>query len=141
MPLIYCFLSWSQFIGLYEQHSANSFLKSTFDEVWELEYEHLNNTGKNKVRNFKTDVNQWVFKNWRIAKGEFVPRKITFSKYVMIKSEKDIKLIKNIILNDKHKILCVNDHVSGPSDELERITEGIKKVFETRYSRKSKYEI
>ena len=59
----------------------------------------------------------------------------------MIKSEQDIELIKDPILNNKYKILCVNDHVSGTSDELERITEGIKKVFETRYSRKSKYEI
>lgn len=134
------FLPWSQFIGLYEQHSANSFLKSTFDEVWELEYEHLNNTGKNKVRNFKTDVNQWVFKNWRIAKGEFVPRKISFSKYVMIKSEKDIELIEDPILNDKYKILCVNDHVNGTNEDLDKITKRIRAVFENRYSKKSEFE-
>jgi len=135
------FLPWNQFVGLYEQHTANSFLKSSFEEVWELEYDHLNNTGKNKVRNFKTDVNQWLFKNWRIAQGEFEPRSIKFSKYVMIKSEKDIKIIKDVILNEKHKILCINDHFNETSGDLEIIIEEIKAVFDNRYSRKSKFEI
>lgn len=135
------FLPWDSFLGLYEQHTANSFLKSTFEEVWQLEYEHLDNTGKNKVRNFKTDVNQWLFKNWRIAKGEFVPRSINFSKYVMIKSEKEIIDIKAVFTRKKHSILCLNDHFEGGDDDLHELIESIKEVFQSEYPEKSEFEL
>lgn len=134
------FLPWKRFIGLYEQHTANSFLKSTFEEVWEKEYEVLNRTGKTRVRNHKTDVNQWLFKNWRIAKGEFIPRSTRFSKYIMVKSEKEARQARDIILQGSYKLLCINDHVKDGDQDLEKIEEIIKKGFEEKFPNKSSFE-
>lgn len=132
-------LPWPKFLGFYQQHNATTYNKKTFYEVWDQEFEVLDLTCKNKVRNFKTDVNQWVFKNWRIAKGEFSPRSYRFSKYIMVDSKKTaIKAAKHI-KNQTHKLICVNDHYQG-----EDLSESIKVIqigFESIFKEKSEFEI
>lgn len=133
------FLPWSRFVGLYEQHTATSFLKDTYIEVWEKEYDILDATGKNKVRNFKTDVNQWLFKNWRIVQGNFIPRKSNFSKYLMVSSLEKAKETEKHLRNQSHHIICVNDHYKGQN--LDEIISVVQNGFEAVLSEKSTFEL
>lgn len=132
-------LPWPKFLGFYEQHNATTYNKATFYEVWDQEFEILDLTCKNKVRNFKTDVNQWVLKNWRIAKGEFLPRSYRFSKYIMVDSKETAIKAARHIESQSHKIICVNDHFQG-----EGLNESIKVIqegFESIFSEKSEFEV
>lgn len=133
------FIPWPLFIGFYEQHMANSYLKSTFLEVWEKEAEVLNATGHNKIRNVHNDVNQWLFKNWRLAKGEFKPRSIKFGKFVRIDSFDKAKEVASTISKQKYKIVCVNDHYEG--QDLDSIIETVQSGFDEILSSKSEFEI
>jgi len=63
-------LGCPRFPGMLQQHLPTSYLKRTFIEVWNKYENILDETCKNKFRTM-TDVNQWVFKEWQLAKGDF----------------------------------------------------------------------
>lgn len=132
------FLPWKRFIGFYEQHLANAYLKSTFEEVWSVEKKVLDLTGQNKVRNFKVDVNQWLFKNWRIAKGEFIPRSRNFGIYIMVDSKSKAERVSVELKRKKYKIICINDHYQD--NDLDSVVDILKGGFDDVLGNKSSFE-
>ena len=80
------FLPWKNAVGLYQQHLPSSMLKSTYEEIWNIEYDILDSVSKNIVRNNNNDVNQWLIKEWQVMEGNFSPRSIKFGKYIQVKS-------------------------------------------------------
>lgn len=131
------FLPWKNAVGLYQQHLPSSLFKSAYEEVWEKEHDILDATSKNKVRDVKRDVNQWLVKEWQVMQGRFIPRSKKFGKYLMIKSFKDVEKAKHVILSSNVKTVCINDHVSEDMDE---IMESLVKVFEEKFPNKSTFE-
>lgn len=106
-----------RFPGFWQHHLTNSYNKSTFNEVWQKEPEILHNTCTHKFRE-TTDVNQWVFKEWQIASGNFVNRSIKFGKTYYI--DRDGIEIKNELIDyikkQKGKMVAIND---GPMSDKE----------------------
>ena len=49
--------------GFWQQHIPISHLKSTFNKLWELEPDILDETSSHKFRE-KTDINHWLMKDW-----------------------------------------------------------------------------
>jgi hypothetical protein len=139
LPLNIIFLPWERFPGLLEKHVSTSFLKSSYIEVWDKEYELLNETCMHKFRNFKTDVNQWLIKEWQIAKGIFIPRYINSSKLYTIYNIEDAMAVCNALIMKKYKMICINDHLE--SDNTDEIMAIIKNGFENVFPEKSRYEL
>lgn len=137
LPLNFLFIPWNRFPGLLEKHIPTSFLKSTYKEVWEKEYELLNQTCMHKFRDFKTDVNQWVIKEWQIAKGTFEPRDINVGKLLNICNIDDAICAAKCIEQQKYSVLCINDHIEG---EFEKEAKVIQDSFEKILPDKSKFE-
>lgn len=127
---------WKNACGFKESHITHSFLKSTFFEVWEKEYDTLNNTSKHKFRR-NEDVNEWLMEYWQFMKGEFYPNKISFGKRFDLKN--DNKDIINAIKNNKYKIICIND--SDIDCNFEKAKKEIITVFEEKLKDKSSFEI
>lgn len=129
-----------RFPGFYQQHIANSYNKKTFEEVWSKEYEILDNTCKHKFRE-TTDVNQWVFKEWQIASGNFINRSINFGKSFYIDRDglSSKKEILNYIKNCKGKIISINDGPMSDND-FNNLIGDLKKTFSIRLSEKSSFE-
>lgn len=131
-----------RFPGFYQTHIASSFNKKTFEEVWEKEKEILNETCMHKFRE-TTDVNQWVFKEWQIASGNFMPRSAKFGKSFYIDRD-GIKNTKQSILKSiekkKYSILAIND---GPmsDEEFEKLIADLKNSFEKILPEKSSFEL
>lgn len=137
LPLNILFQPWSSVVGLYQQHLPSSLLKSTIDEVWRKEPQILDESSVRKHRDIKYDVNQWLFKEWLVMEGKFVPRNIDFGKYIMIKDLDDLEKFKIAQKKSGTKIVCLNDHVEGNLDEIIR---KITDEFEDILSKKSKFE-
>ena len=133
-------LNCPRFPGFYQQHIANSYNKSTFKTVWEKEYEILSNTCKHKFRE-TTDVNQWVFKEWQIASGNFINRSINFGKSFYIDRDglANKKEMLNYIKHKKGKIVSIND---GPMNDIEfqELINDLKKTFSIELNKKSSFE-
>lgn len=130
-----------RFPGFWQHHLASSFCKSTFEEVWEKEYEILHQTSSHKFRE-STDVNQWLFKDWQIASGNFEVRNVKFGEAFYIDCD-GITNIKNRIINyithQKGKMIAIND---GEMSDLEfnLLVEDLEKSFNEILPTKSHFE-
>lgn len=129
-------IPWRIYSGFYEPHLPTSFLKSTFQEIWNKESQLLNEVSSHKFRS-KEDVNQWLIRYWQLASGEFIPRSPNIGKMYMVNDSLD-KIICDI-KNHTHKMICIND-----SDKL-RDFEIAKKRLQFAYQEtlpdKSSFEI
>ena len=126
---------YNNFTGIRFEHLPNSFKKSTLQEVWDKEFETLNNTCMHKFRNI-SDVNQWIFKYWQICKGNFIPRKTSWGTYYAY--SKDNSKLDKLICKSKYKTICLND-VSSDYDfeEAKRLT---NECFEKKLNKKCSFE-
>lgn len=129
-------MPWNDFCGFYEIHIASSFLKSTYQKLWKIEADELDNTSKHKFRNVKQDLNQWVIRDWQLASNNFIPRNSNFGINFNLAKEFD-KAIKSIE-KQKYKMICLND--SDDINNFEEAREIIKKCFNKILPEKSSFE-
>lgn len=130
---------FSQFrtiIGIYENHIPFSYLKSTAYEVWEKEQKVLDQTCLHKFRS-KEDVNEWLFREWQILSGNFVPRRIDFGDLIPLSDDTDC-IINKLRNPGNTKMICINDNEYV--DNFEEKKERLNSVFEELFPKKSVYE-
>ncbi len=129
------------FYGFKELHIPNSFLKSTFEEVWSKEEEILSETSSHKFRD-RTDVNQWLMENWQFAKGSFVPRSVKFGKtfYLWEDTLARTEELSQCITNQSLHVICINDGDIQP-DHFEIVKNQIHAAFEQILPDASEFEI
>lgn len=127
-----------RFPGFLQQHLPASYLKSTFEEVWQHEPELLDATCRNKFRSV-SDVNQWVFKEWQLAKNEFYPRALSIGASIPLYADTYCKAAE-YIEKQSGKMLCIND-AEMTEDEFELRKAAIRNAFEDILPEKSAYEL
>ena len=129
-----------RFPGFYQPHIANSYLKSTFEEVWNKEYDVLDATCTNKFRS-STDVNQWLFREWQLASGNFALRNHKFGETFFIDRDglEIVKDISNCIKKQKRKIIAINDG-DMTEDDFNNTVDILTNAFETIMPEKSSFE-
>lgn len=135
-------LPWSMgFIpGFINPHLPNAYLKSTFEKVWEKEYEVLNETSKHKFRS-NQDVNQYIFQYWQFMTGKFSP--INMKKqgrfyYIGAQFQECCEAVRK----QKHKMICINDDLTQiDSDKFESYKVRLNSEFEQILGEKCSYEI
>lgn len=137
LPLMGC----PRFPGFYIDHTAQSFLKATYSEVWNKEPDLLDETCIHKFRQI-VDVNQWLMKEWQIASGKFEPRNVESSKVFHLTGESSRKTVekasKHIIKKDI-LLICINDGHIQPSD-VEYCKTMAENAFQKAYPEKSSFE-
>src|SRR5699024_2743224 len=118
------------------RHIPHSYLKKTFEEVWEKEKKVLSETSKSKFRS-KENVNQWLMRYWQLASGNFHPGKPKDGKNFML-TDHNPEALKSIE-KQKYKMICLNDTIK--IREFEKVKNEIINSFETILNRKSKFEL
>lgn len=98
-------------------HMMQPFLKSTLEEVWDEEEELLSRTSAHRFRN-NEDVNQWLFRYWQYAKGNFSPSAETKGMFFSI--GRDDAAIKEAIRGHKYKTVCLSDDTAEIDFEKEK---------------------
>lgn len=129
-------LPWSHITGMWDMHLPHSYYKKTFEDMWNLEYQLLDNTCKHKFRDIK-DINHFLLADWQIFKGEFSPRSSKLGKRIEITD--NYEEIYDTIVKQKYKMVCLND--SKPNIDFEKSKENIQKAFEKILPNKSSFEI
>lgn len=125
------------FPGFKWYHMPTSFLKASFCEVWDAEYDLLDLVCSHRFR-VLTDVNQWVIQDWQRCKGNFSPRSNKVGQYCLIDSEKVLNEAADMICHSDYKMLCLNDE--GMKD-FELLKSELKKSFEQLLPEKSSFEL
>lgn len=130
-------LPWAWFPGFYYHHLPNSFLKSTYEEVWEKETEILDHTSRSRIRSV-TNVNQWLIKYWQLASGNFYPRTIKIGRCYHI-NDKNIYALLDSIKSGKDAMICIND--TAKTVNFEEKKKLVIEAFESVLSQKSSFEV
>lgn len=128
-------LHWEGYIGFYNYHLAFPYLKSTLQTVWNEEPEILDKTCRHRFRS-NMDVNQYIFRYWQLASGQFVPSKVK-GKSFSINSNNN-QLIKYID-KSKGKMICIND--SEFKGDFNKVKSQINDALNRKLPDKSSFEI
>lgn len=83
-----------------------------------------------------TDVNQWVFKEWQLASGNFYPRSTRIGKNIAAYNIDDAV---DCIQNQRAKMMCLNDTEMN-NDTFLNCVNKINNAFESILPDKSSYE-
>lgn len=129
-------LSCPRFPGMLQQHLPASYLKSVFREVWDKYYDILNDTCLHRFRQI-SDVNQWVFKEWQLASGNFYPRTLRIGKNI---PAYHIDKACQCISRQEAKMMCLNDTEMSP-EQFESAKNQVIESFRSILPRKSSFEL
>ncbi len=124
------------FQGFRNFHTCIPYLKSTFEELWEKYGELLEQSSKNRFRS-REDINHYVFRYWRLAKGEFCPAKPNCA-YLTI-GQDSMESIERALHDPKYKVVCINDDPSNIDFEAEQ--KKMHDILQTAFPEKSSYEL
>ena len=127
---------WNRFTGFDNPHLPQSHLKSTFDLLWEKEYEDLDGTCVNKFRKYN-DLNHWLMRYWNLCCGNFSPRSKGFGKYFNITETNNA--IKVYLTYQQGKTICINDSSFIPN--IETVKAEVNNSFDKILSEKSSFEV
>lgn len=119
------------------KHIHTSFVKDTFDMVWEKEYEVLHATCQHKQRT-KEDVSAYCIRDWQLFSGEFYPQKPIgklFHTASISHSDEAIEYLRK----QKGKVICLND--SEDETNFEAHKKMILEAFEKLLPEKSSFEL
>lgn len=136
-----CLLMCPRFPGFYQHHLPSSLLKKTMRNLWDIEYEILDETCMHKFRE-QTDVNQWLYKEWELASGNFVPRSNKFGKSFFIDRD-GVDILPNVckyIEKQKGKIIAINDGEMN-DDQFETVKKELINSFDKILPKKSSFEL
>lgn len=132
-------LPYPYFTGFMEDHLANAFLKSTFNEVWEAEPQILDTTCRHHIRH-ELDVNQYLMREWQVASGKFVPFNRRIGKTFQLGADwkEELNAFSDVLSTNRVKMVCIND-TSGLTDVDAAIT-STRSIFQHLLPEKSSFE-
>ena len=121
--------------GIRNFHTCVPFRKSTLEEVWAAFPQELDHTCRNRFRS-REDVCQYLFRYWRLMKGEFVPTRPN-SRYLTLGVD-SAEAIERALSAADHKVVCVNDDPmdGDPAQEQRRMAE----IFRRKFPQRSDFE-
>lgn len=122
-----------------QNHLPCSYLKTTFDTVWEKESEELLGTCRNRYRT-KLDYSHWTMRNWQIAAGSFWPRSFSFGKSFYLEDNKEMQKCADYISRHIGSVVCINDGDIS-SDMFNRFRNVINNELQKILPDKSTFEV
>ena len=124
-----------KFVGFWNFHAPQAYLKQTFRTVWKLEGDKLDFACHNKFR-AASDLGHYLCRYWQMVSGEFEPKK-DFSKYLIFLDDntENIKALRS----GKYKYVCIND--ADLNIDFEKSKSEINEVLQELLPEKSKFEL
>lgn len=127
------------FPGFRRTHTAQSFLKGTFVDVWDKEPQTLDATCACKFRSF-FNVNQYLVRYWQIAQGKVAPVNQHSVRQRFDLDVDDADSIARAIHANKYKIICINEDENENLDVFENIQKKLVAAFDEILPEKSSFE-
>lgn len=129
---------WPEFSILYEHHQPNAYLKSTFEEIWAQDGDHLMATSMTRFRDI-SNCNQWLMRDWRMVKGEFEPINVAAGSRSCMFGKDSFEEIIRDIKEQHYQLLCINDNSLTPA-QIDQMQPVLIQAFESILPNKSSFE-
>lgn len=128
---------WPKFVGFDETHLPQAFLKSSFRDAWETNFDILDQTSRHHIRHM-LDVNQWFIRERQLAEGKFSVRKCPKDAVFRIQDERP--LMHETIRTQRVPMICINDAGDLEPDTFERLKAELISDFNCILPVKSSFE-
>lgn len=128
---------WNHFTGFVNPHLMTSFLKSTFDEVWTLYGEYIENCSMSKLRSDE-NVSQYLMRYWQLVKGDFHPTNVMKGCRSIYINDETFCQIEKCLQKGKQRVLLLND---GIVDNFEQKRRDLVESFKRFLPHKSTFEL
>ena len=129
-------LTWPRFVGFFEPHMPQAYLKSSFEEAWKQDGDILDETSRRPLRDDR-DVSPWLIRERQLAEGKFIPRSPKIGRdYDLDRNSEEAACA---ISGQKAKMLCLNDGPMSAEDFL-RTKEIVQNAFQKILSNPSGFE-
>jgi len=121
---------WPSFVGFWDFHMPQPFLKSSFAEAWQTDGDILHSTCTHAIRS-DFDVNQWFIRYRRLAQGQFAPGRPL--KNAVFHLGQQTQTICDQITAQKLPMICLSDSSSVEHFEQEKaqLCSVFEKIFPT----------
>lgn len=133
----FALLPWSYFTGLNTHHFPQPYFKSTFETVWDIENERLNEACMNKLRSHN-DLSHNLMCFWQLVASKFSPASLSDSKFFSLGLD-DIDHICNVVSKQKKSIAIIND--TEFVSDFETYKRQLTNSFNTILPNKSNFEL
>lgn len=96
--------------GFYDAHFAVPHKKSTYEKIWQLEGDYLDNVCNNRFRS-PMDLSHWLMRYWNLASGSFEPTNTKdFCKYYEFgENDEPVLEMCKAIRTKEHSLIVLND--------------------------------
>ena len=131
-------MPYTRFAGFTWFHLPSPFLKSTLKEVWNKENDLLTRTSEHKFRDI-ADVNQYIFKAWQYANGNFYPTRLDRHGLPLFDISSDPAAVFKALKSRKYEIVCIND--GRDTQDFEKSRYELTIILEDILSGKSSFEL
>ena len=132
-------LPYKAFVGFNEPHTANSFLKSTFEDMWDKAPVEMEQVVSSRFRG-DYSLSQWGVRYWQICMGNFELRKRHFSQLFKVAGKGDAMSAADCIVSGKRKVVCINDDVED-DDSFADISMAVINALQKVLPDKSSFEV
>jgi hypothetical protein len=121
-------------------HQIQPYLKETYKNAWEKEYEWMDKSCSFKFRE-ELSLNQWFLRYWQLASNSFYPsrHKNTYMTSVSY-DEKKISELEYYLLKKNTPWICLNDSLSIDVHDVEKLRVKLNQLFQLKYPQKSHFE-
>lgn len=126
------------FAGFSTYHTEQTYLKTTFEEVWEKEPDFL----QSSCTRFREDViaNPYLFRYWQLAKNIFYPCKRKAASFPLM-TKTVLKDIEKALFNTSIKSICMNDTSFCTDEDFSYIDNHLMEMMQRKYPSKSSFEV
>lgn len=126
---------WNNFCGFHDPHLPNGLKKSTLEKIWQVEYQALDRSSRNRFR-AANDISWFLARYWQLCSGDFVPR-MAQGKSILI-TEKNYREVADIILNKAYPVICLSEKFN--IEYFHEIKLVINTAFDELFPVKSSFE-
>lgn len=123
--------------GIETWHIQTSFRKSTFETLWNQEYDEIHATCQNKLRS-RNDITSYCVRNWQLLSGDFYPKKPIGRLYHTASISESNEALE-YLRKQKGKIICLND--SENENDFETHKQKILEIFAELLPEKCSFEV
>ncbi|KAA8719127.1 glycosyl transferase [Lactococcus garvieae subsp. garvieae] len=117
-------------------HLATPLNKSMYEKLWEEYPQEFTQASTYKFRNIN-GIDDWFIRLYSLCSGNFVPKNMyKFGRFFKLNVQSNV----DKIVNSKLKLVCLNDNEALDDEELQVITQRVKKAMEIKFPQKSNFE-
>ena len=139
LPRTFVLRQSPRFPGFVIHHCALPLLKSTFEELWRVEPDLLDEVCRNRFRSI-TDLNIWLMKEWQLASGTFSPASARNYRYLSLDSIDAARSAAQIIGKRDVPHICLNDSPYLSHEDFLEAAPIVNAAFAETYNEPSMFE-